>query len=175
TVGWFTSQYPVVLKMEAGKELSQRIKTVKEGLRRVPNKGMNYSVIQYLSGRAEADSLQLHPEIRFNYLGQFDQDLQQHALQISPYSTGVSMNENQPRTAVLDLNGMVAEGKLSLSLSYSHKQYERSTMEQFARSLKESLQEIIVHCVNQQQTSLTPSDVLLKDIKIDELEELLDQ
>ncbi|MCY8368813.1 condensation domain-containing protein, partial [Bacillus spizizenii] len=103
TVGWFTSQYPVVLKMEAGKELSQRIKTVKEGLRRVPNKGMNYSVIQYLSGRAEADSLQLHPEIRFNYLGQFDQDLQQHALQISPYSTGVSMNENQPRTAVLDL------------------------------------------------------------------------
>ncbi|MCY8701099.1 non-ribosomal peptide synthase/polyketide synthase [Bacillus spizizenii] len=175
TVGWFTSQYPVVLKMEAGKELSQRIKTVKEGLRRVPNKGMNYSVIQYLSGRAEADSLQLHPEIRFNYLGQFDQDLQQHALQISPYSTGVSMNENQPRTAVLDLNGMVAEGKLSLSLSYSHKQYERSTMEQFARSLKKSLQEIIVHCVNQQQTSLTPSDVLLKDIKIDELEELLDQ
>ncbi|MGN9865284.1 non-ribosomal peptide synthase/polyketide synthase [Bacillus swezeyi] len=175
TVGWFTSQYPVILKMEAGKELSQRIKTVKEGLRQIPNKGMNYSVIQYLSGLAEADHLQLHPEIRFNYLGQFDQDLQQHALQASPYSTGLSMNENQARTAVLDLNGMIAEEKLSLTLSYSDKQYERSTMEQFARSLKESLNEIIVHCVSQQQTSLTPSDIFFKDIKIEELEQLLEQ
>ncbi|MED1018427.1 non-ribosomal peptide synthase/polyketide synthase [Bacillus atrophaeus] len=175
TVGWFTSQYPVVLKMEAGKELSQRIKTVKEGLRQIPDKGMNYSVIKYLSGRPEADSLQLNPEISFNYLGQFDQDLQHHAFQVSPYSTGLSMNENQVRTSVLDLNGMIAEGKLSLTLSYSNKQYERSTMAQFAQSLKESLQEVIAHCVSQQLTSLTPSDILLKDITIDELEQLLEQ
>ncbi|MBT2572354.1 amino acid adenylation domain-containing protein, partial [Bacillus sp. ISL-51] len=175
TVGWFTSQYPVVLKMEAGKELPQRIKTVKEGLRRIPDKGMNYSVIKYLSGRPQADSLQLNPEISFNYLGQFDQDLQHHALQVSPYSAGLSMNENQVRTAVLDLNGMIAEGKLSLILSYSNKQYERSTMAHFAKNLKESLQEVIAHCVSQQQTSLTPSDILLKDITIDELEKLLEQ
>ncbi|MGW8460335.1 non-ribosomal peptide synthase/polyketide synthase [Bacillus atrophaeus] len=175
TVGWFTSQYPVVLKMEAGKELSQRIKTIKEGLRQIPDKGMNYSVIKYLSGRPEADSLQLNPEISFNYLGQFDQDLQHHAFQVSPYSTGLSMNENQVRTSVLDLNGMIAEGKLSLTLSYSNKQYERSTMAQFAQSLKESLQEVIAHCVSQQLTSLTPSDILLKDITIDELEQLLEQ
>ncbi|MEC2307910.1 non-ribosomal peptide synthase/polyketide synthase [Bacillus atrophaeus] len=175
TVGWFTSQYPVVLKMGAGKELPQRIKTVKEGLRRIPDKGMNYSVIKYLSGRPEAGSLQLNPEISFNYLGQFDQDLQHHAFQVSPYSTGLSMNENQVRTAVLDLNGMIAEGKLSLTLSYSNKQYERSTMAQFAQSLKESLQEVISHCVSRQNTSLTPSDILLKDITIDELEQLLEQ
>ncbi|MFE9943147.1 non-ribosomal peptide synthase/polyketide synthase [Bacillus velezensis] len=175
TIGWFTNQYPVVLRMEAGKNLSQRIKIVKEGLRRIPDKGMNYSIIKYISGHSEADSLQLNPEISFNYLGQFDQDLKHQALRISPFSTGLSMNENQERTAVLDLNGMIAEGTLSLTLSYSSKQYERSTMAQFARGLKESLQEVIAHCVSRQQTSLTPSDILLKDISIDELEQLLEQ
>ncbi|MCY7931339.1 non-ribosomal peptide synthetase, partial [Bacillus inaquosorum] len=175
TIGWFTSQYPVVLRMETGKDLSQRIKIVKEGLRRIPDKGMNYSIIKYVSGRPEAASLQLNPEISFNYLGQFDQDLEHQALRISPFSTGLSMNENQERTAVLDLNGMIAEGKLSITLSYSNKQYERSTMAQFARNLKESLQEVIAHCVSRQQTTLTPSDILLKDITIDELEQLLEQ
>ncbi|MCY7909667.1 amino acid adenylation domain-containing protein [Bacillus inaquosorum] len=175
TIGWFTSQYPVVLRMEAGKNLSQRIKIVKEGLRRIPDKGMNYSIIKYVSGRPEAASLQLNPEISFNYLGQFDQYLEHQALRISPFSTGLSMNENQERTAVLDLNGMIAEGKLSITLSYSNKQYERSTMAQFARNLKESLQEVIAHCVSRQQTTLTPSDILLKDITIDELEQLLEQ
>ncbi|MDM5301989.1 non-ribosomal peptide synthase/polyketide synthase [Bacillus subtilis] len=175
TIGWFTSQYPVVLKMEAGKDLSQRIKSVKEGLRRIPDKGMNYSIVKYVSGRPEAGSLQLNPEISFNYLGQFDQDLKHQAFRISPFSTGLSMNENQERTVVLDLNGMIAEGKLSLTLSYSNKQYERSTMAKFSRNLKESLQEVIAHCVSRQQTTLTPSDILLKDITIDELEQLLEQ
>lgn len=175
TIGWFTSQYPVVLRMEAGKDLSQRIKIVKEGLRRIPDKGMNYSIIKYVSGRPEAGTLQLNPEISFNYLGQFDQNLKHQALRISPFSTGLSMNENQERPAVLDVNGMIAEGKLSLTLSYSSKQYEESTMAQFARSLKESLQEVIAHCVSRQQTSLTPSDILLKNITIDELEQLLEQ
>ncbi|MGF7533043.1 amino acid adenylation domain-containing protein [Bacillus mexicanus] len=175
TIGWFTSQYPVVLRMEAGKDLSQRIKIVKEGLRRIPDKGMNYSIIKYVSGHPEAASLQLNPEISFNYLGQFDQDLKHQTLRVSPYSTGASMNENQKRTAVLDVNGMIAEGKLSLTLSYSNKQYEKSTMAQFARGLKESLQEVIAHCVSREQTSLTPSDTLLKDITIDELEQLLEQ
>lgn len=95
TIGWFTSQYPVVLRMEAGKDLSRRIKIVKEGLRRIPDKGMHYSIIKYVSGRPEAASLRLNPEISFNYLGQFDQDLEHQALRISPFSTGLSMNENQ--------------------------------------------------------------------------------
>lgn len=41
--------------------------------------------------------------------------------------------------------------------------------------MKESLQEVIAHCVSRKQTSLTPSDILLKDISIDELEQLLEQ
>ena len=39
TVGWFTSMYPVMITMESGADLSRKIKTVKEGLRNIPNQG----------------------------------------------------------------------------------------------------------------------------------------
>ena len=175
TVGWFTSQYPVVLKIEKGKELTHYIKTVKEGLRRIPYKGINYGIIRYLSGHPDASCLNANPEISFNYLGQFDQVLQHSALRVSPYSTGLSMNENQPRQSVLDFNGMIAGGRLILTLSYSGRQYRTKTMEQFAGILKASLQNVIRHCVSQEHVSLTPSDILLKDITIEELEQLLEQ
>lgn len=40
TVGWFTTQFPVVLDMSVGQDLSQRIKHVKEGLRRIPQRAL---------------------------------------------------------------------------------------------------------------------------------------
>ncbi|MCP3774857.1 amino acid adenylation domain-containing protein [Paenibacillus sp. MZ04-78.2] len=175
TVGWFTSQYPVILHIEAGKSLPQHIKSVKETLRRVPAKGMNYGILKQVSGRSEAGLLHMEPDISFNYLGQFDQSFEDHAYQLSPYSSGSSMNGQQRRTAALELNGMIAEGVLTLSLSYSRKQYNSSSIEQFAQLLRDSLQQIVTHCVDQPHSSLTPSDVLLKDITIDELDQLLEQ
>ncbi|WP_265184968.1 condensation domain-containing protein [Bacillus gaemokensis] len=47
TVGWFTSQYPVVLPIEAGSDISHRIKDIKEGLRQIPNKGIGYGLLKY--------------------------------------------------------------------------------------------------------------------------------
>ncbi len=40
TVGWFTSQYPVSLQIQADQDVSQRIRTVKEQLRQIPQKGI---------------------------------------------------------------------------------------------------------------------------------------
>ncbi|NEU28318.1 non-ribosomal peptide synthetase, partial [Paenibacillus polymyxa] len=42
TVGWFTSQYPVLLDVDGTSEVGQRIKQVKEDLRHVPRKGIGY-------------------------------------------------------------------------------------------------------------------------------------
>ncbi|KAF6582701.1 condensation domain-containing protein, partial [Paenibacillus sp. EKM205P] len=40
TVGWFTSQFPVVLNMGEDRNVGRRVKNVKEGLRRLPHKGI---------------------------------------------------------------------------------------------------------------------------------------
>ncbi|KAF6563602.1 MULTISPECIES: condensation domain-containing protein, partial [unclassified Paenibacillus] len=55
TVGWFTTQFPVVLDMSVGQDLSQRIKQVKEGLRRIPQKGIGYGMLRYLSAAREQE------------------------------------------------------------------------------------------------------------------------
>ncbi len=49
TVGWFTSQYPVLLDIGRDHDLSGRIKQVKESLRQIPNKGIGYGIWRHLS------------------------------------------------------------------------------------------------------------------------------
>ncbi|SCW30123.1 non-ribosomal peptide synthase domain TIGR01720/amino acid adenylation domain-containing protein [Paenibacillus tianmuensis] len=175
TVGWFTSQYPVVLDMGADRDVSRRIKRVKEELRQIPHKGIGFGILSYLTALEEDSSLEVKPDIRFNYLGQFDQDLSTNGLQVSPYSTGTAMSGNAERHCALDINGMIAGGALTLTIGYSGKQYRRETMERFSGLLRASLQEIIGHCVAKERTELTPSDVLLKGLAIEELDALVEQ
>ncbi|WP_025028876.1 non-ribosomal peptide synthetase, partial [Caldalkalibacillus mannanilyticus] len=173
TVGWFTSQYPVLLEIEEGKHLGYQIKSVKEALRQIPNKGIGYGIWRYLSRHAEGMEWGVEPEISFNYLGQFDQDIQ--AEEGSPYSTGATSSDKHLRSYALDLNGMVSEGELMLDISYSPLEYHRGTIEKLAQCLKESLQAIITHCITKEKTELTPSDVLLKGLTIEEVEQIVEQ
>ncbi|MCP4155193.1 MAG: non-ribosomal peptide synthetase, partial [bacterium] len=109
TVGWFTSQYPLLLDLKNNpggkdKSLSYTIKTVKETLRRIPNKGINYGILKYLTKKAlqaadhieplregtlrEGVPLCEGPEISFNYLGQFDKETAPGFFQMSTMSGG---------------------------------------------------------------------------------------
>jgi len=49
TVGWFTSIYPFVLELPETEDLGYQIKFIKESLRKVPNFGLNYGVLKYLT------------------------------------------------------------------------------------------------------------------------------
>ncbi|MBY8914303.1 amino acid adenylation domain-containing protein [Bacillus sp. YC2] len=170
TVGWFTSQYPVSLQIKEGQDISQRIKTVKETLRQIPQKGIGYGLIKYLSDHLKTPECIEHLEISFNYLGQFDQDIRNGGIEVSPYSSGKITSDKHPITYTLDINGMISNGQLSLAISYSGKQYRRETIETCADLLKSSLQQVIEHCAAQEQIQLTPSDMSLKEMTIDELD-----
>ncbi|CAH8773155.1 non-ribosomal peptide synthetase [Paenibacillus dendritiformis] len=174
TVGWFTTKFPVVLEPETNRDLAYQIKQVKESLRRIPNKGLGYGVCRYLSKSEDGFVWGAEPEINFNYLGQFDDDVNQDeiGISISSYSSGNPASDRQARSFVLDINGMVLDGSLSLDLSYSRKQYRKETMEAFAQRLEQSLRELITHCAGKEHTELTPSDVQFKGLTIAELEQI---
>nr|WP_250636801.1 non-ribosomal peptide synthase/polyketide synthase [Paenibacillus sp. IHB B 3084] len=175
TVGWFTTQFPVVLDMSVGQDLSQHIKNVKEGLRHIPQKGIGYGILRYLSAVREHERFVTEPEISFNYLGQFDQDLQNQSIGVSPYSSGAELSAHAARSYALDINGLISEGELQLTISYSNQEYRRETMEQLAKEFRTSLQEIITHCTGRKQQELTPSDVMLKNVTMAELDQLVEQ
>ncbi|OMF04068.1 non-ribosomal peptide synthetase [Paenibacillus amylolyticus] len=172
TVGWFTSQFPVVLEPGHVQALGHQVKQVKESLRRIPNKGIGYGILRYLSAPHDGERFALEPEISFNYLGQFDQDYESSGSQPSPFSPGSDSSPNAVMNYVLDINGMVSEGVLELTIRYGETQYQRETVERLGTLLQSSLREVISHCVSKERPELTPSDVLLQDVTVEELERL---
>nr|WP_256703699.1 non-ribosomal peptide synthetase [Paenibacillus peoriae] len=178
TVGWFTSLYPVLLDTDVNLTLAQRIKETKEGLRRIPHKGLTYGTWRYLSpafASDEAQAIGAEPEISFNYLGQVDQDVQNSGISLSSYSAGETEDAHSPLQYTLDLNAMISEGTLRLTIAYSRKQYRKETLERVAGLLQSALQEVITHCVAQEQSELTPSDVSFQGLTTGELEHMAAQ
>ena len=72
TVGWFTSIYPVHLNFQGTQTPIEGLKAVKEQLRRIPHRGVDYGILRYLN-KGLLPFYQQKPSISFNYLGQFDQ------------------------------------------------------------------------------------------------------
>ncbi len=68
TVGWFTSEFPVVLAVPAG-GWGVVLKSVKEQLRAVPGRGVGYGALRYLASCGGELAAGRRPGIGFNYLG----------------------------------------------------------------------------------------------------------
>ncbi|MEZ2339469.1 condensation domain-containing protein, partial [Mucilaginibacter sp. RCC_168] len=172
TVGWFTSVYPVILDMSYKEDLSRQIREVKETLQRIPNKGIGYGILKYLTSPEKRGGLQfsLTPEISFNYLGEFDADLQEAKLELSSDSQGSALSAGAERGYNIDITGMISSKRLILSVSYNRHQYEEATINGFRDNYRDSILRIITHCVSRKETELTPSDLTYKHLSIQDLE-----
>jgi non-ribosomal peptide synthase protein (TIGR01720 family) len=126
TVGWFTAIYPVLLELGQAEGPEDALKTIKEQLRGVPNGGIGYGVLRYLSGEDTAERLRAFPqaEVSFNYLGQIDRVASGHSLfGLAPESSGPSHGLQGRRPYLLELNGLVTEGQFQLNWAYSENLY----------------------------------------------------
>ena len=176
TVGWFTSHFPVVLDVKKTYPLSYKIKKVKETLRRIPHRGAGYGVLKYLvpAEKKQGFPFNIEPEINFNYLGQF-QEIENSSdtiFHISPMKMGETMNPELQEVYTLDINGMLVQGKLTVSVTYNKYQYETDTIAKLMDCLRANLLDIIRHCINKDQKELTPSDVGDEALSIEELNEI---
>jgi amino acid adenylation domain-containing protein/non-ribosomal peptide synthase protein (TIGR01720 family) len=177
TIGWYTTQFPVVLDMEKTRDLSYTIKVTKEMLRRVPNKGIGYGILKYLTPAEKRAGLVFthKPGISFNYLGQFGQEHKSDKglFRISHLSAGNTIHpELQPAFAI-DINGMIGQkGELVLGFSYNKYEYKKSTIEKLVDMYRSNLLKIIRHCTQKEEKELTPSDLTYSDFSIKELEDL---
>jgi hypothetical protein len=111
TIGWFTSECPVILDMDNSGDIPYQIKQVKEKIRNIPKKGVGYGILKYVTSSENKYSMKfnLKPEISFNYLGQFDQDIKSDIFELSKVSPGYSMSPDSEREYALYINGMIVE------------------------------------------------------------------
>ena len=173
TVGWFTSVFPV--KLTPGPQLSDSIKTVKEQLRSLPDKGIGYGALRYLGDPHTQETLSALPTARitFNYLGQFDQSFDEHAL-FSPATedSGDNQDPSAPLDNWLSINGQVYGGQLQLNWTFSREMFDESLIQSLADDYRDELHALISHCLNPQAGAVTPSDFPLATISQVQLDTL---
>lgn len=176
TVGWFTSLYPVLLDALTGDDIGGQIKYIKESLRRIPNKGLGYGVLKYLTRREGERALpSLASQILFNYLGQFDQTVPQDLLLLSDLPVGRAISPRSERLYALLINGRVIDSVLTISFDYHNQQFDRAQVREFAELYRDQLLMLIDHCASRKTIELTPSDLYYNDLSIEELDELTDE
>ncbi|MCB2354693.1 non-ribosomal peptide synthetase [Clostridium estertheticum] len=176
TVGWFTSMYPVVIDMTRSEEFVYYIKQVKETLRQIPNKGVGYGVLRYLTSIESKKQLSfcIEPEISFNYLGQFNQEAQSNDIRIRPIVDQSGMGENTERNYLLDVVGYIYNNELTIRFIYNRHAYKRDNAIKLAECYKSKLLEIIEHCMGKEETEITPGDLEYKKLTIEELDDITD-
>ena len=179
TVGWFTTVYPVVLEASRSRELGDDLKEVKERLREIPENGISYGVLRYLtSDREIADTLKAFPraEVSFNYLGQFDTIFPRESkFSLAPGRVGLGRSEQGKRSYRLEINGMIIGGRLQFEWHYSKEINRRKTVERLAKNFQESLRRLIEHCVSVKETGYTPSDFPEAELSQASLNEILEK
>ncbi|BAZ11502.1 amino acid adenylation domain-containing protein [Calothrix sp. NIES-4071] len=177
TVGWFTSVFPVRLDFEKASYPGDALKIVKEQLRAIPNRGIGYGILRYLSDVEIAKLLRSLPqaEVSFNYLGQFDQVLTESSLFKLARSSGASQSLRNNRSYLLEIYGGIESGRLQLSWTYSQNLYCQSTIEGLAQGFIEALRELIAHCLSPETGGFTPSDFPLAKLNQEELDSAFEQ
>lgn len=177
TVGWFTSLFPVNLDLGASVEPGEALKTVKEQLRQIPNNGIGYGIICYLSNEPEIKAKFAalpQAEVLFNYLGQLDATLAELSLfELVPEFGGNTRSSRGNRSHLLIVNGFVTQGKLQLSWAYSNAVHQASTVENLAQKFLSALRSLIAHCQCPTAGGYTPSDFPLVKLDRASLDELI--
>ncbi|MGK4008334.1 non-ribosomal peptide synthase/polyketide synthase [Sorangium sp. So ce1036] len=154
TLGWFSSLFPVWLRVPPGGDPAALLDGVAEQLRSVPGKGAGYGWLRYAHpDEAVRASLSVPMPVVFNYLGQVEAG--------SPWDfAGTAHTDVSPDMALfheLVVSGIVLEGRLRLTWAYSAALYEASTVERMAEMVLSSLRRLIAHCASRDALGQTPS------------------
>jgi amino acid adenylation domain-containing protein/non-ribosomal peptide synthase protein (TIGR01720 family) len=179
TVGWFTSDYPVLLRSARGEfDPGAALQSTKEQLKAIPSQGFGFGLGRYLSeneGLRHALADLPEPVVGFNYLGQFDQLFGKDArFGYCDESFGPALGPDGKRIFVLEVYGRVSEGRLLFEFEYSENLHEPSTIEALADDFSESLEQIIRHCLAIDTGELDTSEFSEFDWSASELSSIMD-
>ncbi|WP_133258288.1 non-ribosomal peptide synthetase, partial [Streptomyces sp. V2] len=165
TVGWFTAIHPVALELPDDGDLGAVLKSVKEQLRAIPDKGVGYGALRRLGLPV--------PEISFNYHGRFDAPGAASKLLGAPLPVGGEEHCPQERRAhLIDVIGVVQDGVLTFTWTYSPDLHHPDTIESLARRLADELAGFVRHCTRPDTGGRTPSDFPLVPLTQTEVDRL---
>ncbi len=175
TVGWFTSIFPMRLDL-TGRGPGEDLKSIKEQLRGVPQRGIGYGLLRYLSPDVQLRArLAERPraQVSFNYLGRIDGLAAGPILNVSGEGLGAEEGPDGRRLYLLDVIGQVADDCLQLDLVYSTAVHRRATVERLANDILAGVESLLEHCLAPGAGGFTPSDFPEAGLSQEELDGLV--
>ncbi|MFI9504597.1 amino acid adenylation domain-containing protein [Nocardia sp. NPDC052566] len=196
TLGWFTTVYPVAIDLSgldtvdnaagiddnaAGIDdtvLGAVLKSVKEQLIAVPDKGIGFGMLRHLDPATAPSLTGDIGQIGFNYLGRtgVPADLADHSwlptadlgeLELAP-------DDAMPLSAVIDINAITTDtaagARLDLSFRYASEILDEAAVRELAADWSAALAAIADHATGPTAGGLTPSDVPLVHVTQAELD-----
>ncbi|WP_052830181.1 non-ribosomal peptide synthetase [Gynuella sunshinyii] len=166
TVGWFTSVYPLPLALptEGNEDLTALITDVKQRYRQVPDHGLGFGILKYLAGDPVLTQIPASAVV-FNYLGQFDQVVNDDSLfGAAAESRGDEIDPQRPLSHALNFNGLVAGGQLSFDLSYDPACLSEAQMDALADCVHSALTDVVKHCLDPESGRLSTVDFPLAQV-----------
>lgn len=153
TVGWFTTEYPVVFE-NVGNEPSRDLINVKETLRAVPNKGLGYIILQ----NAYPDTfIAIDPDITFNYLGEFGQE-GNYGFFISEVKKSRDKDVTNAFRTPITINSMIINKKYHMEVTYEINIFSKEYVTELINYFLRELANIIEVCLEITGQIKTPSD-----------------
>jgi non-ribosomal peptide synthase protein (TIGR01720 family) len=193
TVGWFTTQYPIWLAWrDAGGDglatapgswhPGRALMAVKERVRSIPNRGLGYGVLRYLSGDPEIEqelAAQPRPAISLNYLGQLGSGRENAGpgpvFRISQRPRGSERAAEMPLPHLLEVSAAVQEGQLWLAWTYDSRRLALAEVQHLARETIRALQELVAHSSTPEAAGYTPSDFPQAGLTQAEIDALMEE
>ncbi|MET4050127.1 amino acid adenylation domain-containing protein/non-ribosomal peptide synthase protein (TIGR01720 family), partial [Rhodococcus sp. UYP5] len=183
TVGWFTTIFPVRLGLtgidlddvlEGGLAAGDAIKSVKEQLLEIPDHGIGYGMLRYLTeeGRTVLGGF-ARPQVSFNYLGRFatgsSENMQDVGwIPVSDTTLGDAQNPNMPVPAVLDINAVTNATPtgpvLDATFAYPAGVLASHEVDRLIELWVAALTALTMHATRSNAGGFTPSDLDLVDI-----------
>ncbi|MFE3262497.1 non-ribosomal peptide synthase/polyketide synthase, partial [Nocardia sp. NPDC059229] len=175
TVGWFTAIFPVRFDLSGidvdaaltgGPAMGIAIKSVKEQLLAVPDKGIGYGLLRYMNSETAAQlPKQLPGQVSFNYLGRVNEGDVPEALRGFGWIPAPELADlagaydgDMPAMAPIDINAIVAGDKLSANIGYPSTLLSAEEIAEFAALWIAALEAVARHAESVDAGGHTPSD-----------------
>jgi amino acid adenylation domain-containing protein/non-ribosomal peptide synthase protein (TIGR01720 family) len=138
TVGWFTNVFPVRLEIDSSEPLEVNAVRLTTSRLAVPDFGLGYGVLRYLSQDSEKLVARASPQMSFNYLGRYgNTDLD--GLRVGGDLDGEAVSPKARVIYDLEWNAIILNGELRVVLGVAEGALNPADVETIMDGLRETL------------------------------------